>query len=84
MGYELNMKLQLEGANDTFLEGLICEVTIEELCDDSSDPEDFGIDMKKMLDTEQAAQAKKLLGSNGDKFCKVLTEALKQYPYFTK
>jgi len=37
MGYELTFKVELTGVEGTYLEGLKCEVEIEELCDDSTD-----------------------------------------------
>ena len=39
MGYELTFKAVLTGAENTFLQGMECELEIEEFCDDGSDPE---------------------------------------------
>jgi hypothetical protein len=38
MGYEMNIKMKLEGAKDSELEGFICTVKIDDLCDDGSEP----------------------------------------------
>ena len=37
MGYELTFKAEFTGLEGTYLDGLKCEVEIEELCDDSTD-----------------------------------------------
>jgi len=34
MGYELSFKVELTGCKGTYLEGLKCEVEVEEMCDD--------------------------------------------------
>ena len=52
MGYELTLKLTMEGHEDSFLTGLECEVEINELSDGSETPEgDCSISMTKILDT---------------------------------
>ena len=86
MGYELDLKLQLEGMKDTFLDGLVCELKLEEFLDDGSEPSDFSISVEKLLDTEQGSQAKACVGykDNCSKICKKLREVLKQYPYATQ
>ena len=86
MGYELNMRVQLDGLKDTYLEGLTCELELEEFLDDGSEPADCSIDMKKLLDTEQGTQAKKCVGFNDScsVFCSKMREVLKQYPYVTQ
>ena len=51
MGYELTFKAVLTGVENTYLEGMECELEIEEFCDDGSDPEGWDISMTTMLDT---------------------------------
>ena len=63
MGYELNMKVSLVGLENTYLDGLECEVEIDELCDDSETPEgSCKISMTKILDTSQGSVAKDIVG----------------------
>jgi hypothetical protein len=38
MGYDLTMKIKLEGVKNTKLEGVELEIKLNELCDDGSDP----------------------------------------------
>ena len=82
MGYELNITAELTGVEKTYLEGLVVEVEVEELCDDSPEPASFDISVTKLLDTEQGAQAKDVLGYDNDLdvYCKALSKALKEYP----
>jgi activator of HSP90 ATPase len=55
MGYDLTLKLELRGVEKTFLEGLKCEVMLEELCDDGSGLGGKSVSMTTLLDTEQGA-----------------------------
>ena len=83
MGYELSFKVELTGCAGTYLEGMICEVEVEEMCDDQGDPDSTDVNMTKLLDTSQGAVAKEVLGcSDGlDKFLSAIHKALKEYPY---
>ena len=38
MGYEINIKMKLEGAKNSELDGFECTVKIDDLCDDGSEP----------------------------------------------
>jgi len=38
MGYEINIKMKLEGAKNSVLDGFECTVKINDLCDDGSEP----------------------------------------------
>jgi len=82
MGYEINFEAELTGVKDTYLEGMICTLKIEELCDDGSEPADFNISMTTMLDTNQGAVAKDVVGFENecDIFCKEFRALLNQYP----
>ena len=51
MGYELTFKAELEGVQDTYLQGAKCELEINELCDDADEPESCDISMTTLLDT---------------------------------
>lgn len=53
MGYELTFKAELEGVEDTYLQGSKCELEITELCDDADEPEGYDISMVTLLDTSQ-------------------------------
>lgn len=43
MGYELTFKAELEGVQDTYMQGSKCELEIQELCDDADEPEGYEI-----------------------------------------
>lgn len=51
MGYELSLKLEFGGVDETFFQDFNCSVDIEELCDDGGEPESVKVNMIKMLDT---------------------------------
>jgi len=51
MGYELTFKAVLTGVEKTYLQGMECELELEEICDDGSGPEGYDISMTTMLDT---------------------------------
>jgi hypothetical protein len=51
MGYEITFEVELTGVEGTYLDGMKCNLKIEELCDDGSEPADFKISMTTMLDT---------------------------------
>lgn len=51
MGHELTFTVQLEGIEETFLDGIKCEVHIEELCDDTHEVERADFEIKGMKDT---------------------------------
>lgn len=82
MGYELDMRLELSGEVDTYLEDFKCEVEFTEVCDDQGEPASIDISMTKMLDTNQAQVAKEVIGYDDecDKLLKTLHEALKAFP----
>lgn len=82
-GYELTFKAELEGVEGTYLEGMTCEIEINELCDDSAEPDGFSFEVKSCLDTEQGTQSKLCVGykNNCNVFCEVIRQALKEYPY---
>jgi hypothetical protein len=53
----------MTGMENTYLDGLECEVEIDELCDDSETPEgECKISMTKILDTTQGSVAKDVIG----------------------
>jgi len=83
MGYELTIKAEFTGENETYLEGMKCEVEVEEMCDDQGDPESFKINVISCLDTNQGAVAKEVLGYDNqfDLLCSALHKCLKEYPY---
>ena len=82
MGYELTFKAELTGMKDTYLEGMKCTLEIEELCDDSNEPAGYEISMTTMLDTNQGAVAKDVVGYDDEcvKFCKEFKALLNEYP----
>ena len=49
-----------------------CTLEIEEICDDGSGPEGFKIEMKTMLDTNQGAVAKEVIGYSSE--CKTFCD----------
>lgn len=51
IGYELNIKVELNGVENTYFQDFVCEVDIEELCDDGGEPDSAKVSMTKMLDT---------------------------------
>ena len=53
MGYELTMKVELEGLEGTYLEGMSCELEVEELVEYQNEPDSFEFEVKTILDTEQ-------------------------------
>lgn len=59
-----------------------CTLEIEEICDDGSGPEEFNIEMKTMLDTNQGAVAKEVIGyeDNCKILCNELRKVLNEYP----
>jgi hypothetical protein len=79
-GHELTLKLELTGIE--YLQDFVCEVELTELCDDGPEPESVKVDMKKMLDTNQAIVAKDIMNYNDDcsKLCVLIHKALKDYP----
>lgn len=83
MGYELDLKIELTGVDETYFQDFVCEVEITELCDDQSDPESVNVTMQKMLDTNQAQVAKEVIGHSNDcdKLLKVIHSVLKDYPH---
>ena len=52
IGYELTLKCELTGVEETYMEGMKCNVEIEELCDDSVEPAGYNFSVTTMLDTE--------------------------------
>ena len=82
MGYEITFEVELTGIEGTYLDGMKCNLKIEELCDDGSEPADFKISMTTMLDTNQGAVAKEVVGYDNDCdiFCKEFRKLLNQYP----
>lgn len=83
MGYELTVRVALEGVEGTFLEGLSCELQVEELVEYQNEPDSFDFEVKKLLDTEQGTQAKKCIGHDNecDVFCAEMRRILGQYPW---
>lgn len=80
MGYELTFKVLMAGVEETYLDGLNCEIEITDLCDDSETPEGgCNISMTKMLDTSQGSIAKDIVGYDNEclKLCEVVTKLLK-------
>lgn len=62
MGYELTIKVDLEGVENTYLDGLTCQLEIEGLVEYQNEPDGFEFEVQKLLDTEQGTQAKKCIG----------------------
>lgn len=79
MGYELTFKVELTGVEGTYLQGMVCEVEVNELCDDQSEPEGYDVSMTSMLDTNQGSEAKEVLGYDDElsAFLKVIHKCLK-------
>ena len=73
MGYDLNLKLELEGS--AYLQDLVLELTLEEFCDDGSEPSNIELSILKLLDTDQAMMAKECLGMK--KECEPLCNELR-------
>jgi len=84
MGYELELKVELEGLENTYLEGLTCNLEIEGLVEYQNEPDAFEIEVLKLLDTEQGSQAKLCIGYDDEceRFCTTLRQILANYPYF--
>ena len=82
MGYELSITAELTGVAGTYMEGCVVDVEFEELCDDSTEPAAADLSVQKLLDTEQGAQAKDMLGYDNDMdvYCKEISKVLKEYP----
>ena len=82
MGFELSFKATLTGVENTYLQGMTCTLEIKELCDDGGEPESFEISMTEMLDTQQGAVAKEVVGysDNCMKFCKEVCKVCREYP----
>lgn len=51
MGYELTFTAELCGVENTYMDGMSCDLKIEELCDDGSDIAGYKISMNYLLDT---------------------------------
>ena len=83
MGYELTFKLELSGVDETYFQDFQCVVEVTELCDDGGDPEDVGVEMVKMLDTDQSGVAKDVIGYGNacDKLLKIIHKLLKEFPW---
>lgn len=83
MGYELTLRASLEGVEGTYLQGMTCEVEVEELVEYQNEPDSFDFEVKTLLDTEQGTQAKKCIGYDDecDVFCGEIRRILGQYPY---
>ena len=82
MGYELSFTIVLTGVEDTYLQDFVCELKIDELCDDCIDVEGFKFDVKSLLDTNQAQVAKECIGYNDDcsAILNAIQKSLKAYP----
>ena len=82
MGYELTFKAEMTGKADTYLQGMKCTLEIEELCDDSNEPAGYDISVTEMLDTNQGAVAKEVVGYDDEceVFCKQFKALLNEYP----
>ena len=82
MGYELTFKAVLTGVENTYLQGMECELEIEELCDDGGDPEGYDISVTTVLDTQQGSVAKEVVGYSNDcdVFTKEIRRVLNDYP----
>ena len=52
MGYELELKAELVGTDDSYLSGLVLELELEDFCDDSIEPGSCSMNIVKILDTE--------------------------------
>lgn len=52
MGYELTIKVDLEGVENTYLDGLTCQLEIEGLVEYQNEPDGFEFEVQKLLDTE--------------------------------
>lgn len=85
MGYELTLKVELEGVEGTYLEGLSCDLEVEELVEYQNEPDSFEFQVNKLLDTEQGTQAKVCIGYDNEceGFCTEIRRVLGQYPWFT-
>lgn len=83
MGYELTLAVSLEGVEGTYLQGMACELEVEELVEYQNEPDSFNFEVTTLLDTEQGAQAKECIGYDNecDLFCTVIRRILGQYPY---
>ena len=53
MGYEINIKVELEGVENTYLDGVACQLEIEGLVEYQNEPDSFEFEVQKLLDTEQ-------------------------------
>ena len=53
MGYEINIKVELEGVENTYLDGMACQLEIEGLVEYQNEPDSFEFEVQKLLDTEQ-------------------------------
>lgn len=64
------------------MEGMKCNVEIEELCDDSVEPAGYNFSVTTMLDTEQGSQAKDILGYDNELegFCSEIAKVMKEFP----
>ena len=51
MGYELDFTAEFEGVENTYLQGMTCNLQISNLCDDGSDPSDFKFSVLTLLYT---------------------------------
>ena len=46
MGYEIKIKMKLEGSKGGQLEGFKCTIKIDDLCDDGSEPSKVKFDLE--------------------------------------
>lgn len=83
MGYELTLSVTLEGVEGTYLQGMTCELEVEELVEYQNEPDSFSFEVTTLLDTEQGAQAKECIGYDNDcdVFCTEIRRILGLYPY---
>ena len=82
MGYELTIKVEMEGLENTYLDGLTCQLEVEGLVEYQNEPDSFMFEVQKLLDTEQGTQSKKCIGYDNEceHFCSTLRRILNEYP----
>ena len=85
MGYEINIKVELEGVENTYLDGMACQLEIEGLVEYQNEPDSFEFEVQKLLDTEQGTQSKKCIGYDNECefFCAQIRRTLANYPQYS-